>query len=354
LDRIREFEADDIEQVANLHRDTFNLGPQPLERYHSYFSEQFLSGGGNSLSSLVYEGERGRILGFLGVAARHFAFGGRKITAAVSSQFVVHPEGRRRLTAVHLLREFFNGRQDLSFTDEASEPSQKIWVALGGSVSTLQGVHWIIPLRPLRLACQEYAPRWMAAVLGGTANILDRLVSSLPHSPFRNSVTALRGELLSAETMLTCLSEVTPDFQLRPHYEFGPLSEIIERAGRSTTDGSLRKVLLRDGEKRVAGWYLYHWEPGGLAEVLQIASRADCRADIVEHMASDARMQGATALVGRLEPGLAEPLANRFCLLFRRKYAMLVHSRFPEILSAIHSERAFISRLDGEWCLRFT
>jgi len=353
LDRIREFETDDIEQVAGLHRDVFNLGPQPLERYHSYFSEQFLCRNGDFLPSLVYEAEHGRILGFLGVATRQFSFGRRKITAAVSSQFVVDPESRPRLAAVHLLREFFNGRQDLAFTDEASESYQKIWVALGGSVSMLQSVHWIIPLRPALLACHRYAPRWMSSALRGTANMVDSLVSSLPHSPFRSRIPALIAEPLSAESMAACLNDVTPDFELRPHYEFGPLTKIIERAGRSSIHGSLRKVLLRDDQNGVAGWYLYHCVAGGLAEVLQIASRSDSRIDVVAHMASDARTQGATALVGRLEPGLAQPLANRFCLLFRRMYSMLVHSRFPEILSAIHSERAFISRLDGEWCLRF-
>jgi hypothetical protein len=90
-----------------------------------------------------------------------------------------------------------------------------------------------------------------------------------------------------------------------------------------------------------------------LAEVLQIASREDRQQEVVAHLASDARAQGAIAVVGRLEPGLAEPLANHFTLLFRRKYFMLVHSRFPEILSAIHTGDAFISRLEGEWCVRF-
>jgi L-amino acid N-acyltransferase YncA len=353
LDRIREFESSDIEQVANLHRSVFRLDQTgSLERYYSYFSEQFLARDEDSLPSLVCEAERGRILGFLGVAARHFSFGGRQITAALSSQFVVHPEARGRLTGIHLLREFLGGRQDLSFTDEANETSLKVWVALGGSVSTLQGIHWIVPLRPVQLACHRYAPAWMATALGGTANILDRLVSSLPHSPFRYREARLQAEPLSTEAMLDCLNEITSQCQLRPRYDCASLHALIERAEK-TRHGSLRKILLRDQENRLAGWYLYHCEPGGLAEVLQIASREDCHIDVVGHLSSDARAHGALAVVGRLEPGLAEPLAHRFCLLFRRKYAMLVHSRFPEILCAIHSGRAFISRLEGEWCLRF-
>jgi L-amino acid N-acyltransferase YncA len=355
LDRIREFESRDIEQVAHLHRSVFKLDIEgPIERYYAYFSEHFLARDQDSLPSLVCETERGRILGFLGVAVRHFSFEGRKITAALSSQFVVHPEGRGRLTGIHLLREFLNGRQHLSFTDEANEVSQRIWVALGGSVSTMQGIHWMVPLRPVRLLLNRYVPLRTPATLMRAANVLDRLVSALPRSPFQNAGTSvLKAEPLSNETMLSCLNEVTRQCQIRPHYDCASLDALMERARHKTTLGSLRGVLLRDEENRVIGWYLYQCKPGGLAEVLQVASREYCHGHVVEHLTSDARAQGAIALVGRLEPGLAEPLANGLCLLFRRKYAMLVHSRFPEILCAIHSGRAFISRLEGEWCVRY-
>jgi len=193
----------------------------------------------------------------------------------------------------------------------------------------------------------------MAAALSGPAGILDRLISSLPDSPFRNIEPALRAEPLSNEAMLTRLSEVTPHFQLRPHYDCASLAALIGRAAGKAKYGSLRKTLLRDKQNQVAGWYLYHSKPDALAEVLQIAARQDCQLDVVAHLSADAKSHGALAVVGRLEPGLAEPLANRFCLMFRRKCTMLVHSRFPEILCAIHSGRAFISRLEGEWCLRF-
>ena len=129
---------------------------------------------------------------------------------------------------------------------------------------------------------------------------------------------------------------------------------MIEDASREATHGALRKVLLRDRQNIIAGWYLYHCKPNGLAEVLQLGSREDCDNEVVAHLAWDAREHGAAAVMGRLEPGLAQPLANRLCLLFRRRNAFLVHSRYPEILAAVHSGQAFISRLEGEWCLRFS
>jgi hypothetical protein len=167
----------------------------------------------------------------------------------------------------------------------------------------------------------------------------------------RDNGPMLKNETLSTEGMIEYLNKATRQCQLRPHYDHSSLNAMIQRAAQKK--GSLRKVLLRDEANDVAGWYLCHCEPGGLAEVLQVVSREDCQTQVIAHLSCDARDHGATAAVGRLEPGLAEPLANRFCFLFRRKCAMLVHSRCPEIIYSIHSGQAFISRLEGEWCVRY-
>jgi hypothetical protein len=328
-----------------------NVSP-PLERYYYYFAEQFLSRDAVVSPSLVSESQRGRITGFLGVVARHFCFEERRIVAALSSQFVVNPEGRKQLAGINLIREFLNGRQDLSFTDEANDLSRKIWVAMGGSVATLQGIHWVLPLRPVSLACNRYAPGWMMPFLGVPSRMCDRLLLSIAHRLIRDNGSTLKNETLSTEGMIEYLNKATRQCQLRPHYDRTSLAAMIQRAAQQK--GSLRKVLLKDKANNVVGWYLYHWEPGGLAEVLQVVSLEDCQTQVIAHLSSDARDRGATAAVGRLEPGLAGPLANRFCFLFRRKCTMLVHSRFPEIIHSIHSGQAFISRLEGEWCLRYS
>jgi hypothetical protein len=352
LDRIREFDSCDIEQVAELHRKLFKLEIARPEKHHAYFAREFLSGRSEGLPSLVCESDGGRIVGFLGVAVRRFSFGNRSIRAALSSQFIVKPEVRGRLTGVQLLREFLRGPQDLSFTDEANETSKKIWVALGGSTSTLQGIHWVIPLRPVQLACSRYVPRWLTTAVRGPAGILDRLISAFPFSPLRNDRLPFAGEPLSNEVILNGLDELTSKCDIRPSYERSSLAALIERAG-GKAQGMLRARLLRGEGNRIAGWYMFCCKPGGLAEVLQIASREDCRQGVVAHLISDAKDHGAIAAVGRLEPGLAEAFANQFSLFFRRQHMMLVHSRCPEVLSAIHSGRAFITRLEGEWCLRF-
>jgi len=45
--------------------------------------------------------------------------------------------------------------------------------------------------------------------------------------------------------------------------------------------------------------------------------------------------------------------AGKYCLFHRRGYWTLIHSKKPDLLEAIHRGDAFLTRLEGEWCLRF-
>src|SRR5262249_44702315 len=155
----------------------------------------------------------------------------------------------------------------------------KVWVALGGSVSTLQGIHWFIPVRPVGLACSRYIPARMANAIGRATGVLDGLIASLPHSPFRTRQSSLKAEPLSSETLLECLNALTHHCRLRPHYDSRSLSALIHRIEQKTKHGELRRVLLRDEADNVAGWYLYQAKPGGLAEVLQVAARGNRHVD---------------------------------------------------------------------------
>jgi hypothetical protein len=49
---------------------------------------------------------------------------------------------------------------------------------------------------------------------------------------------------------------------------------------------------------------------------------------------------------------MPELLARRG-LSHHRRYWTLIHSQQPELLDAIHRGDAFLTRLEGEWCMRF-
>src|SRR5258707_1977670 len=82
LRRIRTFTADDIPQVADLHRRVFAVAdrtsPELLDSYRTYFTEVYLNNplGDEAAESLVYQEESGRISGFLAVMPRRMTIKG--------------------------------------------------------------------------------------------------------------------------------------------------------------------------------------------------------------------------------------------------------------------------------------
>jgi len=356
---IRAFEAADIQRVANLHQNVFGVANSPDigNRYTAYFTDKFLDPvRQGALPSLVFEDENGEIAGFMGIATRWFVIGRRRIRAAVSSQFIADPRARSRLIAVALLRDFLNGPQDFSFTDEANETSRILWERLGGSTSVLYSMHWIAPLRPTNLLLSKSGSRFgsLVTLAGPVANLLDGIASVFTRPEKLRRQPDLQIEPLHAHALANFMSESMGDMMLHPDYDAASLARMLDDAARQNAQGALQAVLLRSRGRQVAGWYLYCLDRRGTAEVLQVGYRRGHREEVIDHLFNKARLDGASALAGRMEPHMGRALADQVCLLYRRQYdSMLVHSRDPQVLNAIHSGKAFISRLDGEWCLRF-
>lgn len=75
--------------------------------------------------------------------------------------------------------------------------------------------------------------------------------------------------------------------------------------------------------------------------------------DVLDHLFRNAKKQGAIAVHGRMEPKFMQDFTNRCCFFYRLGGWKTAHSRNPELVSLIHSGDAFLSRLEGEWCLAF-
>jgi hypothetical protein len=122
---------------------------------------------------------------------------------------------------------------------------------------------------------------------------------------------------------------------------------------QSRIDGSTHSALLRRPAGDVAGWYIYHLSKNRIAEVLQVGCNADSARDVIAHLFADVVNKRAVAVSGRLEPHIVQALPLRFPILYRRPGAMLVHSKDLRILDTIRSGNALLSRIDGEWAVRF-
>ena len=110
---------------------------------------------------------------------------------------------------------------------------------------------------------------------------------------------------------------------------------------------------MRTAARGLIGWFLYYVDRDGMGEVLQIGSKKASVQEVLDHLFYHAWQSGAVALRGRLEPGLMPELLARPGLTHHRRYWTLIHSQQPELLDAIHRGDAFLTRLEGEWCMRF-
>lgn len=360
---VRPLAEQDISQVADLYwtvlRERKGPTPPAVQSFlkELYFTNPWMD---STLPSLVYD-EKGKIAGFLGVVPRKMSFKGEPVRIAYGGNFVVHPEFRTTLAGLHLLRTYMGGGQDLSQTDSANDTSRALLERLGFTTILPFSVHWVRLLRPAR--CLTYAVARLAESSVTAAlefaskplcGVADKVAAKLSSSPFRQAESRLQSSELEVETLLSCAEELRGSYSLFPQYDAGSLTWLLSFMERMKGHGeNLRKRVLRDGAGKIAGWYIYYLTPGGFADVAQIGGNRKQMKDILDHLFHDAWSLGALALHGTVDRRMMDIFSDKNCFFTCRGGWTLSHSRKPGFLDLLNSGDAFLSRLDGEWCLAF-
>ena len=325
----------------------------------SYFREMLFDNPWRDpdLPSWVAE-DNGRICGCYAVMPRRMLLGGRPIRVAVGCQFLVDPDTRYLLTTLQLAKAFISGPQDLSLADGANEQARRIWVGIGGTAPLLYSLHWTRPLRPARYVLsvlEQHAGFLLPLTFAARplAALVDRLAARMIRNRTPREAAGLAEEALDPPTMQAHLPEILRGVALRPAYDTRSLAWLLDQAARNARLGALRARAVRDGARRLVGWYLYGLRAGGVSEVIQLAAQEGYYGRVWQRLLADARQHGAAAVRGRLDPRFAREFSDRHCWLRTDGPWTLIHSRHPGVMSAIERGDAFLSRLDGEWWLQF-
>lgn len=363
MGHVRPFAEGDIPQVIHLHQEVFpirgNASAAGQTAYRLYFQEIFLKNPWRdaAIPSLVYEETNGQVVGFLGVMPRLMSIDGRPVRAAISSQFMIAPSQRSTLAAVELVKAFLAGPQDLSLADEAGHSARRFWESLGGTTALLYSINWTRLLRPARFAISQVTKRTHLAPLAAASiplcRLLDAFAAHMPGSPLRQRPPASAADTLDSERLLGCLAECGRRRSLRPAYDEHSFRWLLEVLEQKEGCGSLQRVGVRDGANEILGAYLYYRNAGGVGEVLHVGAKHESFGEVLDHLFYHAWRGGVTAVSGRLDPRCLREFSEKGCFFHHRGQWMLVHARQADLLQAIHRGDALLTRLEGEWCMRF-
>lgn len=359
---IRPFQERDLEQVAQLWDIVFRPNSSLDSPDTTEFLRRTLLTGplfDPELPSLVYVGRDGRVIGFLGSSVHRMKFDHRSLRAVTSAHFMIDPAAQVQGAGALLLGKLFAGPQDLTTTDTATPMTAPLWRRLGGRTQHLAGVGWVRVFQPSSVARRVLAERhqsagWLlrapVAPLWRLADVVLRRGIGLVSPPPRTRTStspALASESLSAGDAARELAKIGESFRLRPEYEPFQVEALYDDL-RQFGKGAPVSRLVRQGNRTI-GAYVYLLEPGSVCPVLAVACAEDDAEAVVGSLFQHASSHNAGGLVGRLEPHLQEALAQSSALFFPAAVRRLLHSRHPDVLAAIDSGTALMTRIDGEW-----
>ncbi len=358
---VRPFVEADIPPVVDLYwrfmrrRDgSAPTGLHPL--FHKlYFENPWVDA---AYPSLVYEGKNGQVVGFLGIIARKMSLCGQPVRVGYGGNFIVDPNSRGTLAAQRLLGTYLSTKYDIWQTDSANDVSRRLLERIGFRTIPALNLHWLRPLRPSQYAVYALTRSSNSAAMKALkfaskpfSALADLAATKVSASPFHHEIPRLRGEDLDVETLHQCLQEFRNDYSMWADYDLDSLRWLLKFMNRGTVRGPLRKIVLRDDKGKTAGWYIYYLKPGGIGEVVQVGSTKRSTKDVLAHLFHDAFTQGVIGLHGVVDRRRMADFSDKGCLFTCRGGWNVAFSRNPEILDVLERGDAFISRLDGEWCL---
>jgi hypothetical protein len=357
---VRPLVESDLPQVANLYwrymrRRQGSAPPALLSFFRElYFTNPFSD---PAIPSLVYESETGDIVGFLGGSVRTMSLCGNPIRVIFGGNLIVHPDFRSGVAAPRIISTFLGAKHDLSLTDSANDISRRILEKMGMLVPALN-YHWRRPLRPGKYALygvlHSTGPMVSAGLkfaAGPLCNLADGMAAKLSGSPFRRVKPRLVGDDPDVETLLRCFQEFRKGYSLWPEYNAHSLQWLLNFMERRPARGRLRKIVLRDDNQKIVGWYMYYVKPGAVGEVVQIGGDKKSIKDVLDHLFHDAWEHGVIALHGVVDSRRLPDFSDKGCFFTCRGGWALAKSSNTELLKVLERGDAFLSRLDGEWCL---
>jgi hypothetical protein len=354
---VRPLVRDDIPRLAQMHLKGF-----PGDRSEDAVAG-FLAGimfdhpwVDDRMPSLGYEDGAGKLIGCLGVMPRPMLMNERPLTAAISNNFIVDPDGQPGIAAFALMRSLKSAGADL-ILGEANATARNICERLGWITVTERSQRWLRVLRPAALGVglleKWRLPSTAARVLQGACRVPDTMLAHVPGSPFRMQPPADEDEALDGRRLMELHARLGPRYSLRPRYDQASLTWLLDTLKRTRREQILRGGVVSDDEGATAGWYLYYSRPGGIGRVLQLGSDEGHHGRVLQHLFRDALNQDNHAVTGQTDPAWTDALRAASCFFREGNSWLIAHAPDPITRQSLSSQDAFMSRLETEAWITF-
>jgi hypothetical protein len=308
------------------------------------------------MPSLGYEDASGKLIGCLGVMPRPMVMNGRPVTAAISNNFIVDPEGQPGIAAFALMRSLRSAGADL-ILGEANAKARDICERLGWVTVTERSQRWLHVLRPAALGVglleKGRLPSTATRVLQGACRVPDTLLATVPGSPFRIQAPAHEDAAVDGHRLLELHARMGRHFSLRPCYDEASLTWLLGTLQRTSREQTLRGGIVPDEEGEPAGWYLYYSRSGGIGRVLQLGSEEGHHGLVLRHLFHDAATHGNHGVTGQSDPAWADALEEAYCFSREGSSWLIAHAPDDTLRQALSSRDAFVTRLETEAWITF-
>lgn len=354
---VRPLVRDDVSRLSEMHLKGFP-GDRSKEAVASFltsimFDHPWVD---DRMPSLGYEDAGGKLIGCLGVMPRPMMMNERPVTAAISNNFLVDPDGQPGIAAFALMRSLKSAGADL-ILGEANATARNICERLGWITVTERSQRWLRVLRPAALGVglleKWNLPATAARVLQGACRVPDTVLANVPGSPFRTQAPADEDAALDGHRLLDLHARMGPHFTLRPRYDEASLTWLLGTLQGTSREQILRGGIVPDEDGESAGWYLYYSRPGGIGRVLQLGSAEGHRVRVLRHLFHDASRHDNHAVTGQSDPAWADALEAAYCFFREGSSWLIAHAPDDAIRQALSSRDSFVTRLETESWITF-
>lgn len=353
MSEVRDCQPADLSDVARLFVKAFHGRPgQSLPAISDYLRTLYFENPwvDPALPSIVAERDA-VITGFIGVMPLPIRFDGRPLRLAIGGNLMVDPDERDPMVAMRVLRRYFAGAQDVSFTDTASPQAMRLWAAQGGAVARFHSMRWFIPLRPGSLGLAAMRRSSSGSRLAWLGHPL-----AVPLDWFARRRLGKESDLsvvhVDVERVRSFVAVVGDRGYAHVDADLAGWTWLVDMCRAKTQFGPLHLLAFVDRSGQDVGVVMYYPNQRGLGQAVLVLARENAHGDVFDALCREAADQGSAALVGQADPRLMEVVGDRASCYIQRHGGVTVRCTDDVIRAKIASGDVALNRLIGEFWTR--